>query len=213
MDKVERIRVPRRIMPTFTTEQVEQMLAKCNSGFTGRRLRAILLVLVDCGLRASELCALQLDDLSWDTRVMRVMGKGSSERVVPFGEVTRDALQAYVRRRGILPGQESLFVTCYGDPLDRHDLHKFVRCQAQRAGVAGVRCSPHTFRSTLAVMYLRNGGDAFSLQRTLGHSSLEMTRRYSALAETDVMARHRLAPPGDRFSSEAGTIRGRKRIR
>jgi integrase/recombinase XerD len=141
------------------------------------------------------------------------MGKGSKERVVPFGEATRQALLAYVSKRGNIPGQRALFVGCYGDPLSRHGAHRLVSECGKRAGVSGPRCSPHTFRHTCAVMFLRNGGDAFSLQKLLGHADLAMTRRYCELAQADVVAKHRACSPGDRFLGTVRGAQGRKRLR
>jgi integrase/recombinase XerD len=212
--KVEKVRVPTKVIETFSPAQVEALLATCNGrSFNGARLRAVILTLLDCGLRVSELCGLSLEDVSWDERTLRVMGKGSKERLVPFGEATRQALMGYVSRRGEVPRQDALFVTCYGDPMSRRDAHRMLRRAGEKAELTGVRCSPHTFRHTCAVMYLRNGGDAFSLQRLLGHSSLEMTRRYAELAQTDVIDRHRACSPGDRFLPNVRSATGRKRIR
>jgi len=214
MEKVEKVRVPRKVVETFSTEQVEAMLAACNNrSFNGIRLRAVILTLLDCGLRASELCGLTLEDVSWDEGTLRVMGKGGKERIVPFGEATRQALLAYVAKRGNIPGQGALFVTCYGDPMNRHEAHRLLAAAGRKAGLVGVRCSPHTFRHTFAVMYLRNGGDAFSLQKLLGHSSLDMTRRYAELAQADVVAKHRQCSPGDRFLGAVRGAQGRKRLR
>jgi len=214
MEKVEKVRVPRKVVETFSPEQVEAVLAACNArSFNGIRLRAVILTLLDCGLRASELCGLTLEDVSWDEGTLRVMGKGSKERLVPFGEATQQALLAYVAKRGRIPGQGALFVTCYGEPMNRHEAHRLLRQAGQKAGLSGVRCSPHTFRHTCAVMYLRNGGDAFTLQKLLGHSSLDMTRRYAELAQADVVAKHRACSPGDRFLGAVRGAGGRKRLR
>lgn len=214
MDRVEKVRVPRKVVETFSTEQVEAMLAACKGrSFNGVRLRAVILTLLDCGLRASELCGLTLEDLSWDEGTLKVMGKGSKERLVPFGEATRQALLAYVAKRGNIPGQGGLFVTCYGDALNRHELHRILAAAGKRADLTGVRCSPHTFRHTCAVMYLRNGGDAFTLQKLLGHSDLAMTRRYCELSQADALAKHRQCSPGDRFLPAVKLAGGRKRLR
>ena len=105
-----------------------------------------------------------------------------------------------------------MFVTCYGDPLDRFRTLDAVKARCKAAGVVGVRCSPHTFRHTFAVQFLRNGGDVFSLQRLLGHSDLTMTRLYAELSQTDVTEKHRLYSPADRLRP-AGPNRGRTRIR
>jgi integrase/recombinase XerD len=213
MEKVEKIRVPRKLIETFTAEQVEAMLGMCTKSFQGVRLRALLLTLLDTGLRVSELCGLTMDDVSWDEQTLRVMGKGMRERRVPFGQAARQALLSYIAKRGTLPAQPALFVTCYGDPLDRYRVRKLLRACGAKAGVQGVRCSPHTFRHTCAVMFLRNGGDAFSLQKLLGHSSLDMTRRYAEVAQADVVAKHRQASPGDRFLAAVARGGGRRRLR
>ena len=214
MDKVEKVRVPRKVVETFSTEQVEAMLATCNGrSFNGIRLRAVILTLLDCGLRVSELCGLSLEDVSWDEGTLRVMGKGSKERVVPFGEAARQALLSYVAKRGNIPGQGALFVTCYGDPTNRHEAHRLLAAAGRKAGLTGVRCSPHTFRHTFAVMYLRNGGDAFTLQKLLGHSDLAMTRRYCELSQADAIAKHRQASPGDRFLGAVRMAGGRRRLK
>ena len=213
MAKVEKVRVARKVIQTFTPAQIEALLAQGGRDFNGARLRAIVLTLLDCGLRVSELCGLDHEHISWDERTLRVMGKGRRERVVPFGEATRDALFTYQSKRGKLPGEQAVFVTCYGDRLNRHEAHRILSEAGKRAGLTGVRCSPHTFRHTCAVMYLRNGGDAFTLQKLLGHSTLEMTRRYCEIAETDMLQKHRLASPGDRFMGSVKPGDGRKRIR
>jgi len=213
MEKVEKVRVARKVVETFSVEQVEAMLAQCGRSFNGARLRAVILTLLDCGLRVSELCGLTLDDVSWDEGTLRVMGKGSKERVVPFGDAARQALMAYVSKRGSIPGEVALFVTVYGDRMNRHEVHRILRRAGAKAGLSGVRCSPHTFRHTFAVMYLRNGGDAFTLQKLLGHSDLAMTRRYCELSQTDTIAKHRQASPGDRFLGAVRGAGGRKRLR
>ena len=212
MTKVEKVRLPRRVIPTLSQEEIERMLATCSPRtFNGARLKAVILTLVDCGLRVSELCGLDLGDVAWEAQTLQVMGKGSKERVVPFGEAARQALLCYLARRGEVAGQSALFLTCYGERLNRVEAHRLLRECGERAGVSGVH--PHRFRHTCAVMFLRGGGDAFTLQKLLGHSSLDMTRRYCELSAADVVAKHRAASPGDRFLSQVRKAGGRKRLR
>jgi len=213
MSRIEPVRRPRKVVQTFTPTQIEALLAACGRGFVGARMKAIIVTLLDCGLRVSELCALAVEDVCFETQTMRVQGKGSRERVVPFGEATRQALLDYLARRGELAGQRALFVNCYADALNRHGVHRLLRECGEKAGIRGARCSPHTFRHTCAVMYLRNGGDAFSLQKLLGHADLTMTRRYCELGQADVAEKHRLASPGDRFLTAVKPTSGRKRLR
>jgi len=118
------------------------------------------------------------------------MGKGQRERYVPIGQKLTKALLKYkLSHRAEANGSDNFFLTRDGRPINKARVQKFIRRYGERAGIK-TRPSPHTFRSTKAVLYLRNGGDPFSLQKALGHSSLVMTRRYSNLANSDVRSQH-----------------------
>ncbi|MCX5999175.1 MAG: tyrosine-type recombinase/integrase, partial [Chloroflexi bacterium] len=125
------------------------------------------------------------------------MGKGQKERFVPIGAKVSKGLLKYKMRRREAVG-DSFFLTRDGGALAARRVQNIVRRYGQRAGIK-VRCSPHTFRSSSAVLYLRNGGDPFTLQKKLGHSSLAMTRRYSNLVDSDVRAAHLKFSPADRL--------------
>jgi integrase/recombinase XerD len=206
---VEKVRQKRALISTFATEQIEAMLASCGKDFLGVRDKALILMLFDMGLRVSELCGLKLADVSWSDQQVLVLGKGNRERTVGFGQASRQALAQYVARRGELK-TDAAFVTCFGDPLNRHRAAEIVRKRCKMAGVTGLRCSPHTIRHTFAVSYLRGGGDLFSLQKILGHSDLTMTRRYCELSQTDVIERHRLHSPGDKLKLAEQASRRRR---
>jgi integrase/recombinase XerD len=210
MQHVEPPKAPVKLVEPLTEDEVARMLGACGGGFVGARLRAMLLVFVDCGLRVSELCALRLEDVDFAERTMRVMGKGAKERLVPFGQATRQALTEYMVYRGELP-TPTLFVGVYGQPMQARQVHNLLGKCGQRAGVSGVY--PHRLRHTAALLFLRGGGDAFSLQKLLGHTDLTMTRRYCALADADLQAKHRLASPGDRFLAHVKPTSGRRRLR
>ncbi|MEN6356546.1 MAG: tyrosine-type recombinase/integrase [Armatimonadota bacterium] len=207
---ISKIRCKKRLIETFSAEQVEAMLATCNKSFQGIRDKAMILILYDCGLRASELCDIRLESIDWYAQTISVIGKGDKERLVSFGKATRLALAQYIARRPEVEASQ-LFITCYGDPLERHRLGAVIKKRCKQAGITGVRCSPHTLRHTFAVNYLRAGGDVFSLQKILGHSDLTMTRRYCELSQTDALERHRMYSPADRLQSPKPTGR-RKRI-
>lgn len=157
------------------------------------RNRAIILLLVDTGLRASELCALKIKDVDFRNRYLVPFGKGDKERLVPFSPRTGQAIFNYLVSRKNEPVNSPLFVTSNGRPLLRSHLLKLLYAAGRRAGVSDVH--PHRFRHTFAICYLRNGGDAYTLQKILGHTTMEMVKTYLALAQIDLDRGHRLASP------------------
>lgn len=126
----------------------------------------------------------------------KVMGKGSRERFVPLGFKARRALLKYINRYRPESLYREIFLTQQGTPMTRNCLTMLFRRLSRRSGI---KCFPHKLRHTFAVSYLRNGGDIFTLQRILGHSSLEMVRRYVTLADGDVQRVHERASPMDRL--------------
>lgn len=165
------------------------------------RDEALVLVLLDTGLRAGELGRLRIQDANLETGEVFVAdfgtGRKTKSRRVYLGRGAIRAVWRYLAKRDGAQLGDSLFVTEQGRPLDRYALKLIMGRLGQRAGVVNVH--PHRFRHTFAIQYLRNGGDVFTLQRLLGHSSLEMVRRYVALADTDSQAAHRVASPVDRW--------------
>ena len=199
-----RVRIPlapRKVIPTFSEEQFRRLLEVIDtSSPEGYRDYTMMLVLLDTGLRVSELTGLRLGNVSIEEGLLKVWGKGNKERVVPMGRQVARHLWRYVslyRPEPALPRLDVVFLTRDGRPLSKDRMDNLMRKYGRRAGIAGVRISPHTLRHTAAVTFLRNGGDVFSLQRMLGHSSLDMTRRYCQLADVDVKRAHMTASPVD----------------
>jgi integrase/recombinase XerD len=165
------------------------------------RNRVIIYLLIDTGIRASELCGLKIADVDLKARHIIVMGKRSKERLIPIDSVTGQVLWRDLATRKAEPLDAPLFPAWAAAaragnrslPLDAYDLYHILRRIGDRAGVAGVH--PHRFRHTFAIQYLRNKGDVYTLQRILGHTTLDMVRRYLAIAQTDIEAAHRLASP------------------
>jgi site-specific recombinase XerD len=161
---------------------------------TAIRNRAIILTFLDTGLRVSELCELQLSNTDLSNKRLLVMGKGKKERFVPFSAPTAQSIWRYIATRSApQDNTDRTFLTPAGHPLDRHDVLKILQRIGRRAGVPN--CHPHRFRHTFAISFLRNGGNAYALQEILGHSSMEMVRRYLAIAQADIETAHRLASP------------------
>lgn len=192
-------RKPRRTqIETLTRDQMQAILERCRRGRTARRDTALFTVLLDTGLRIGEAVSLKLEDIVWNERIMHADGK-TGPRVVPFGRRSKAALKLYVdrERRSPDPSIREVFLTRSGEPMTtRLATHHVIRV-VREAGVEVSKAGPHTLRHTFAVEFVRAGGDAFSLQRILGHSTLDMTRRYVQLADSDLRAAHRKFAPAD----------------
>jgi integrase/recombinase XerD len=195
-DVAERIRLPKqeqKVIPALTVPQVRALLAVCaKDSFIGRRDESLLRLLIDGGLRISEALGLTVDDVNLsDGRVLVRHGKGQKQRIVPVGPRTQRALARYTAKRDKqAPAIEALFIATNGRLLNRRHVEQHLSRLAERAGIEGVRVTPHVLRHTCALWFLKRGGDAFSLQALLGHSSLEMTKRYVNMTRADVSEAH-----------------------
>jgi site-specific recombinase XerD len=164
---------------------------------SGDRSRAILLLLLDTGLRASELCEATIQQVDNRNHRILVLGKGAKERLVQFSSRTGQAMWRYLTSRPDAGPTDPLFATQDGHPMDRDNLRHVIERIGERAKIDDVH--PHRFRHTFAIQFLRNGGDPFTLQMLLGHSTMDMVKRYLALAQTDLEAAHRKASPVDHW--------------
>lgn len=165
---------------------------------TARRDAAVILVLLDSGLRASELCGLTVGDYQQESGRLHVRhGKGDKERYVYLGEHAQRALWRYVLERPRLKPGDPLFATRTDRRLERNNLRHLLSQIGVNAGVEDVH--PHRFRHTFAIQFLRNGGNIFELQRILGHESLDTVKIYLALAEVDIERAQRAHSPADNW--------------
>jgi len=170
----------REIIPC-TKEEIISLLVSARSGRLVDRDQAIILLLLDTGVRASELCGLRQKDLSLPGRQILVFGKGSKERRLRFSIPTLTALDKYKASR---PACRFLFLSEAGQPIDRSTLRQLIERLALRAGVPDA--TAHRFRHTFATESLRNGMNIYALQKALGHTTLEMVKRYLALVQADL---------------------------
>ncbi|HUV45598.1 MAG TPA: tyrosine-type recombinase/integrase [Dehalococcoidia bacterium] len=190
IEKVKTPKAPEIVIPTLSEKEVEKLLAQPDKHSSqGFRNYTILLTLVDTGIRLSELAGLKASNIDYEQNLFKVMGKGSRERYIPFGRRVAKALMKYqMKHRPEAVGTDSFWLRQDGQPLSAKRIEKLVSMYGKKAGLK--RCYAHKLRHTSSVMYLRNGGDVFSLQRKLGHRSLIKTRRYSNLADSDVRTQH-----------------------
>jgi integrase/recombinase XerD len=204
-------KAPKKVIPTFTDEQLKALIAQANTlSPAGFRNYTIMLFLIDSLMRISELIGSQMKDLNLEGRCLKVWGKGSKERIVPFGRITQKALWRYIkfyRPEPLIPRQDMVFLTTDGRQLTKNRVETILKTYGDRAGLKGVRVSPHTFRHTGAVSFLRNGGDLFSLQRIMGHPSLEVLRGYLNLSQNDLNRVHERASPLDNLGLQMPRVR------
>jgi integrase/recombinase XerD len=185
---------PLRVPKTLTEAQVEALLAAPDEDTPlGLRDRAMLELIYASGLRVSELVGLKTFHLGMNEGVLRVMGKGGKERLVPFGLVARDWLNRYLAesRPAILAGQqtEDLFVTARGKGMTRVMFWMLVKKYARHADVH-VPLSPHTLRHAFATHLLNHGADLRAVQMLLGHADISTTTIYTHVARERLKQLH-----------------------
>jgi integrase/recombinase XerD len=192
--KLQSAKRPLRVPKTMTEAQVEALLdAPEVDTPLGLRDRTMLELMYASGLRVSELVTLKTFHLGLAEGVLRVMGKGSKERLVPFGQEARAWLERYLRegRGAILAGQQSedLFVTARGQGMTRAMFWVIVRKCALRAGIHAP-ISPHTLRHAFATHLLNHGADLRAVQMLLGHADISTTTIYTHVARERLKLLH-----------------------
>ncbi len=184
--QIERPKLPRGLPKSISEAEVEALLAAPPTDTAlGMRDRALLETLYASGLRVSELVNLKLNEVSLDAGVVRIMGKGAKERLVPLGENALDSVQLYLReaRALLLQGQQSsaLFITARGGPMTRQMFWYLIKRYAARAGIAKT-LSPHSLRHAFATHLLNHGADLRVVQMLLGHADISTTQIYTHVA-------------------------------
>jgi len=202
LQHLRNFKVPQKVVEVLSEEEIARVLSAVDPKTPwGARDYAILMLMLDSGLRLSEVIGLKAAHLDIDAGYLKVMGKGSKERIVPFGAATQKALWRYACHfRPEAIGTDRFFVTLDGQSMSEAGFTSMFKRLAQRSGV--IRLHPHLCRHTFATRYLMNGGDVFSLQQILGHTTLEMVRRYVSLASAHVAVQHRKFSPMDNIAWE-----------
>lgn len=192
-------KVPKKHVRALPQEIMDNILELCmaDTTFTGRRNLAIVLIFFDTGLRQEELSMMTLTDILFDQGLIRVMGKGSKERIVKMGETTQKALLRYLLMRQ--DTHEAVWVTEERQPMKQWGVASAIRRIAERVGIPKPhKRGTHVYRHTAATLYLRNHGNVKCLQELLGHENIKTTMKYvDALGPEAMIADHLLASPVD----------------
>jgi integrase/recombinase XerD len=184
-----------RTVPKGLTEAEVEALLEAPDTTTSRGLRdrAMVETLYATGLRVSELVNLTLSQVSLQSGVVRIIGKGGRERLVPLGEVAIEWIERFLKqgRSDLLGGRtaNALFVTAHGRGMSRQAFWQRIRLYAQMAGISPLP-SPHTLRHAFATHLLNHGGDLRTVQMLLGHADLSTTQIYTHVAQERIRQLH-----------------------
>lgn len=208
-------RVPQSLPKAISEEEVTTLIDAANGvSPSARRDRAILEVLYGTGMRVGELCGLSLSDLDLSERMVRVLGKGSKERLLPVGRYAADALGEWLGPLGrakLAPLQwkrrndaEAMFLNQRGGRLTRQGAWGIVRAYADRVGL-GDRMHPHVLRHSCATHLVEHGADIRTVQELLGHASLSTTQRYTLVTPERLRSAYDAAHPRARRTPSVRT--------
>ena len=179
---LERPKLPKRLPKVMTVDELNTIL---NTDLN-KEEKLIVELLYGCGLRVSELVNLKLSNIDIKSKYIQCCGKGSKERVVPFGKKAKDALERYFKYRDIIVMQnklnnpKDLFIKENGKRISRQDVYNFIRKQGEKIHK---HISPHTLRHSFATHLLENGADLRVVQELLGHSDVSTTQLYTHITK------------------------------
>ena len=180
---IEFPRVSKKLPYVLSLREINLLLDEDNfKGKLGLRNRAVLELLYATGMRVSELIYLKINDINMENRMLKCLGKGSKERIIPFGDKAHQSLNLYLDRlRPKLvknPGENTLFLNSQGERFSRQGVFYLVKLYTQKAKIEK-KVTPHTLRHTLATHLIENGADLRSVQEMLGHSDISTTQIYT----------------------------------
>lgn len=198
---IESPKIGRPLPQSLSEDEVERLLkAPDVNSDLGQRDRAMLELLYACGLRVSELIALELDQINLGQGVVRVWGKGNKERVIPMGEAAQEWIDRYLKgaRLNLLEAAKTqsgcLFLSRRGQAMTRQTFWYAIKRYAELAQIKGV-VSPHTLRHAFATHLINHDADLRVVQLLLGHSDLSTTQIYTHVARTRMKALHAVHHP------------------
>jgi integrase/recombinase XerD len=192
--KLKSLKTEKHLPPVFTSDQLTALLSQPNGTWTGKRDHCLMALLLDTGIRVSEATGLKEDDVDTAAGVIVVLGKGRKQRTLALSLPMRRILRRWLATKRRVPSPW-LFPTQTGEGLSRRTVEARLKRYGRQASIEGVRVSPHTFRSTFATHFCRQGGSIVHLQTILGHTTLEMSRRYAVAVDEDAFESSRMLSP------------------
>lgn len=190
-------KVPKNLIKTIAAMDMKKLLNQVDRGTpAGDRLYCVLMVLMDTGVRISELVNIKIPNINMSRGIMTVTGKGQKQRDVPFSNIIRKDLIRYINKsRSLISIVELdyLFPAKYGDHITINSVQQALRRLSKKAGIT--KCHPHIFRHTFATMFIASNGPAPILKEIMGHQSYQTTEKYIHLKTEDLKKQHQLHSP------------------
>ncbi|MDH4261898.1 MAG: site-specific tyrosine recombinase XerD [Spirochaetia bacterium] len=199
MDKVESPKIERHLPDFLTQDEVKKLFTVFNkSNDLELRDMTMFEILYSAGLRISEACNLKITDLDLDNMLINVKGKGGRERLVPFGEIAAELLNAYIGTiRDRIMGErnsEYVFISKKGGSINRKSAWRLLKRYIDRAGIKK-NITPHTLRHSFATHLLQNNADLRSVQELLGHIDISTTQIYTHVVSKELEKAHKIHHP------------------
>ncbi len=207
--RLRQMKTERKLPPALSSDQIRALLEQPNGDWIGQRDKAMITLMLDTGIRVTECLSAQVTDVDVGGGLLMIRAgssKSRRDRTVALSLPMRLELRRWLRRRTTVSRRNEwqrvgwLFPNRSGGQLSRSTVYQRVKGYGEAAGIRGIRVSPHTLRSTFATEFCRAGGSLVHLQTALGHSSLEMSRRYAAVADEDAWEASRAFSPIARMS-------------
>jgi len=193
--KLKALKQQQRVLKTFTDDQIQVFLKWRPKTLTEKRMKVLICLLLDTGMRISEALALNTDALDFGNLLIKIRGKGDKERLIPMSAELRKMLFTFIRDLD----SPVLFATSTGLRWTKNGALKGFDRLCKRLGISGFEGAFHAFRRYYARNYVRQGGNLFYLQASLGHASLNMTRKYVQVETEDLQKMHVKTSPLSRL--------------
>ena len=195
IDDLEKPKGTKKLPICISIEEVEALLEQPDLDKPeGQRDRAMLEVMYSSGLRISELLSLRVKQINFERGIVKIIGKGNKERIVPIGDYALEYLNKYLndgRRKNKNRNSDYLFLNRYGEPVSRVYFFKQVKKYAEQAGIT-VEISPHTLRHCFATHMLENGAELRAVQEMLGHTNIATTQIYTNISSKRILSAYDL---------------------
>lgn len=195
IDSLEKPKGSKKLPICISIEEVEALLDQPDINKPeGQRDKAMLEVLYSSGLRISELLSLRTNQINYERGIVKIVGKGNKERIVPVGDFAIEYLNKYIndgRRKNPKRSSDFLFLNRYGEPVSRVYFFKQVKKYAKQAGIQ-VEISPHTLRHCFATHMLENGAELRAVQEMLGHANIATTQIYTNISSKRILSAYDL---------------------